>query len=95
MTITRFQLPSARNYFCEMKKTDTGYSLVIFHESEKLVTLSLTNQDINREILRKYAVNSGIEFYALSGPYDAADEILRQWHRHFKEKSILKRIFGK
>ena len=78
-----------------MEKIDSGYSLDFFHEGKKLKRIQISNQDINRETLRRLAINIGIEFYALSGPYDAADEILRQWHKHFKEKGILKRIFGK
>jgi hypothetical protein len=41
------------------------------------------------------AVNVGIDFYALTGPYDFADEILRLWHKNFKKKGILERIFKK
>ena len=36
--------------------------------------------------LRELAVKSGIEFYALSGPYDAADELIRQYKKNFEKK---------
>ena len=78
-----------------MEKIENGYSLVIFREDKRLKKIILSEQDINREILRKHAINIGIEFYALSGPYDAADEILRQWHKYFNKKSFLKRLFEK
>jgi len=56
--------------------------------------MHVTKAQLDREFLRKVAVNTGIEFYALTGPYDVADEILNQWHDHFEKKGFLRRIFG-
>ncbi len=91
----RFQLPSSRNYFCEMSKNPSGYELVFFHSSTKKKTVVISEKQLDRHYLHKIAVNIGIEFYALSGPYDCADEILRQWHKNFEEKGFLQRLFGK
>ena len=91
----RFQLPSSRNYFCEMAKSPTGYELVFFQSSNKVKTVTITERQLDRHYLHKVAVSIGIEFYALTGPYDCADEILRQWHENFENKGFLQRIFGK
>lgn len=91
----RFQIPSSRNHFCEMQKTEEGYRLTFFDVGKKLKTVSISENQIDRESLRKIAVNAGIEFYALTGPYDCSDEILRQWHKHFKRKGLLGKLFGK
>ena len=91
----RFQLPSSRNYFCEMTKTSSGYELIFFQSSTKLKTVIISERQLDRHYLHKTAVGIGIEFYALTGPYDCADEILRQWHKNFENKGFLQRIFGK
>ena len=91
----RFQLPSSRNYFCEMSKNPSGYELVFFQSSNKVKTVAITERQLDRHYLHKVAVSIGIEFYALTGPYDCADAILRQWHKNFEKKGFLQRIFGK
>jgi hypothetical protein len=91
----RFQVPSSRNYFCEIKSEKTSYHLIFFHVGKKINEKSFTEDQLDREYLRKLAVNVGIEFYALTGPYDFADEILRLWHKHFKKKTLLERLFRK
>ncbi|MFX0084472.1 MAG: hypothetical protein ACFFAU_02260 [Candidatus Hodarchaeota archaeon] len=91
----RVQVPSSRNYFCEIKSEKTGYHLTFFHIGKKINELSFTEDQLDREYLRKLAVKVGIEFYALTGPYDFADEILRIWHKHFKKKSLLEKLFKK
>ncbi|MFX0015688.1 MAG: hypothetical protein ACFFB2_12200 [Promethearchaeota archaeon] len=91
----RFQVPSSRNHYCEMQKTKEGYRLTFFNVATKLKTIEITESQLDREYLRKMAVNSGIEFYALTGPYDCSDEILRKWHKHFKKKGLLRRLLGK
>lgn len=91
----RFQVPSSRNHFCEMQKTKVGYQLTFFNVSEKIKVAEISESQLDREYLRKLAVNTGIEFYALTGPYDCSDEILRQWHKHFKKKGFLQKLLGK
>ena len=91
----RFQLPSSRNYFCEMAESPSGYELVFFQSSTKLKTVSISEKQLDRHYLHKIAVGIGIEFYALTGPYDCADEILRQWHKNFENKGFFQRFFGK
>ena len=91
----RFQLPSSRNYFCEMTKKPSGYELAFFKSINKIKTAFIQEQQLDRQYLHKIAVDAGIEFYALTGPYDCADEILRQWHRNFKEKGFFQKLFGK
>ncbi len=91
----RFQVPSSRNHYCEMRRTKEGYRLTFFNVGRKLKTIEFTESQLDREYLRKLSVNVGIEFYALTGPYDCSDEILRQWHKHFKRKGFLQRLFGK
>ncbi len=88
----RFQIPSSRNYYCEIVKTKSTYKLSFFHVGEKIKELVFFENQLDREFLRKMAVNVGINFYALSGPYDFADEILRLWHKHFKKKGLIERI---
>ncbi len=90
----RFQVPSSRNYFIEMIKSKKGYHLTFFKMGSKLKTITIEENQLDREYLRKLAVNAGIDFYALTGPYDVADEILRQWHKHFKKKGLLRRLLG-
>lgn len=90
----RFQLPSARNHFCEMTKINEGYKLTFFNQERKIRSENITEAQLDREFLRKIAVSSGIEFYALTGPYDVADEILNQWHENFKRKGLFSRLFG-
>ncbi|MFX1507000.1 MAG: hypothetical protein ACFFDC_12925 [Promethearchaeota archaeon] len=77
-----------------MQKTKEGYRLTFYNVGEKIKTVQITESQLDREYLRKVAVNTGIEFYALTGPYDCSDEILRQWHKHFKKKGFLNRLFG-
>ena len=91
----RFQLPSSRNYFCEMAKKPSGYELVFFQSSTKIKTVTVNEKQIDRHYLHKIAVSIGIEFYALTGPYDVADEILRQWQKNFEGKGFFQRLFGK
>ncbi len=91
----RFQVPSSRNYFCEIKNVKTNYYLTFFHEGDKINEKTFTENQLDREYLRKIAVNIGIEFYALTGPYDFADEVLRLWHKHYKKKGLLQRLFKK
>ncbi|UCE12239.1 MAG: hypothetical protein JSV04_08530 [Candidatus Heimdallarchaeota archaeon] len=91
----RFQIPSSRNHFCEMQKTEGGYQLTFFDVGKKLKTVNITEDQIDREYLRKLSVKAGVNFYALTGPYDCSDEILRQWHKHFKKKGFFGRLFGK
>ncbi len=91
----RFQLPSSQNYFCEMKRIETGYELIFYQAITRIKTIHITEAQIDRQFLHKVAVNVGIDFYALTGPYDCADEILRQWHKHFKKKRWIDRIFGR
>ena len=91
----RFQLPSSRNYYCEMTKKPSGYELVFFRSTDKIKTVNLQELQLDRHYLHKLAVNVGIEFYALTGPYDCADEILRQWHENFKEKGFFQKLFNK
>ena len=91
----RFQVPSSRNHFCEMRRIKEGYSLTFFNVGRKIKTVEITESQIDREYLRKLSVNAGIEFYALSGPYDCSDAILRHWHEHFEKKGLLQRLFGK
>ncbi len=90
----RFQVPSSRNYFVEMIKSKIGYQLTFFKMGSKLKTISIEENQLDREYLRKMAINAGIDFYALTGPYDVADEILRQWHKHFKKTGLLRRLLG-
>ena len=89
----RFSIPSSRNHFCEMIKTDNGYKLTFFQESIKLKAFEINEYQINREYLRKISIKAGIEFYALSGPYDSADEILIQWKKNFEKKGFFQRLF--
>jgi len=91
----RFQLPSSRNYFCEMSKTPSGYELVFFQASKMIKNVAISERQLDRHYLHKIAVGIGIEFYALTGPYDCADEILRQWHKNFEDKGFFQRLFGK
>ena len=91
----RFQLPSCRNYFSEMLQIPGGYELTFFDSGEKMKTVQVTEAQIDRQYLYKMVINVGIDFYALTGPYDCADEILRVWHKHFKPRSFLERLFGK
>ena len=91
----RFQLPSSTDYFCEMSGIKGGYKLVFYQSIKKIKTITITEAQLDRQFLHKVTVNVGINFYALSGPYDCADEILRQWHRHFKRKSWKQRLFGR
>jgi len=91
----RFQLPSSRNYFCEMTKKPSGYELVFFQSSTKVKTVIISEQQLSRHYLHKVAVSIGIEFYALTGPYDCADAILRQWQKNFEDRGFLQRLFGK
>ena len=91
----RFQLPSSRNYFCEMTKIPSGYELEFFQSSTKIKTVTISEKQLDRHYLHKIAVSIGIEFYALTGPYDCADEILRRWHKNFEERGFLQRLFGK
>ncbi|UCG03174.1 MAG: hypothetical protein JSW11_04125 [Candidatus Heimdallarchaeota archaeon] len=91
----RFQVPSSRNHYCEMQKIKEGYRLTFFNLGNKIKTFIITESQLDREYLRKLSVNTGIEFYALTGPYDCSDEILRQWHKHFKKKGLLQRFLGK
>ena len=78
-----------------MQKLKEGYRLAFFNVGGKIKTVEITESQLDREYLRKLAVNTGIEFYALTGPYDCSDEILRQWHKHFKKKGLMSRLFGK
>lgn len=71
------------------------YDLVFYRENTKIRTAKISDAQLSRQALHKIAVNTEINFYALTGPYDCADEILRQWNKHFKKKSLLERIFGK
>ena len=89
----RFQIPSSRNYYCEIIKTKSVYRMSFFHVGEKIKELTFTESQLDREFFRKMAINVGIDFYALTGPYDFADEILRHWHKHFKKKGLLERMF--
>ena len=91
----RFQVPSSRNYFCEIKNEKTNYYLTFFQEGNKINKKTFTENQLDREYLRKIAVNIGIEFYALTGPYDFADEVLRLWHKHYKKKGLFQRLFKK
>ena len=77
-----------------MAKTKEGYKLNFYNQEKKIQSINITEAQLDREFLRKVAVNTGIEFYALTGPYDVADEILNQWHEHFKKKGLFKRLFG-
>ncbi|MFX0125170.1 MAG: hypothetical protein ACFFAE_16175 [Candidatus Hodarchaeota archaeon] len=90
----RFQVPSSRNHYCEMQKIKEGYRLTFFNVNKKIKTLEITETQLDREYLRKLSVNAGIEFYALTGPYDCSEEILRQWHKHFRKKGFFQRLFG-
>ncbi|WP_455463871.1 hypothetical protein [Candidatus Hodarchaeum mangrovi] len=91
-----FRVPSTSNTSCIMEKDSQKYSLTFYKEGQQLSKIMITEEEINRESLRKVAINSGInDWYSLSGPYDVADEILRVWHRNYKKKSFLKRILGK
>jgi len=91
-----FRVPSTSNTNCIMEKDSQKYSLTFYKEGQQLSKIIITEDEIDRESLRKIAIKSGIsEWYSLSGPYDLADEILRVWHRNFKKKSVLKRILGK
>ncbi|MHA2293813.1 MAG: hypothetical protein ACXACK_16750 [Candidatus Hodarchaeales archaeon] len=76
------------------KISGNGYKLVFFQLGQKIKTFSITENQIDREYLRKMAVNVGINFYALTGPYDVADEILRQWHKYFEKKGFFSRFLG-
>ena len=78
-----------------MQRTKEGYRLTFFNVGKKLKVIEINESQLDREYLRKLAVNAGIEFYALTGPYDCSDEILRQWHKHFKKKGLLRRLLGK
>ena len=78
-----------------MQKTKEGYRLTFFNVGEKIKVVKISESQLDREYLRKLAVNTGIEFYALTGPYDCSDEILRQWHKHFKKKGFFQRLLGK
>ena len=91
----RFQLPSSRNYYCEMTKNPSGYELVFFQSSTKKKKVVIREDQLDRHYLHKIAVSIGIEFYALTGPYDVADEILRQWAKNFEDRGFLQKIFGK
>lgn len=71
---------------------ESSYKLTFFHVAKRIKEYNFTEDQLDREYLRKMAVNVGIEFYALTGPYDFADKILRLWHRHFKKKGLLERI---
>ncbi|MHA1227232.1 MAG: hypothetical protein ACTSPV_10865 [Candidatus Hodarchaeales archaeon] len=92
-----FQVPSSRNTYCELKKLSSGYQISFFKEGRPLKSFKITERDIDREKLRGIAIKAGIDdWYSLSGPYDVADEILRQWHKHFEKKTgLLGRLFGK
>jgi hypothetical protein len=78
-----------------MAKSPSGYDLVFFQSSNKVKTVAISERQLDRHYLHKIAVSIGIEFYALTGPYDVADEILRQWHKNFEDKGFLQRLFGK
>ncbi|MFX0052538.1 MAG: hypothetical protein ACFE8U_14740 [Candidatus Hermodarchaeota archaeon] len=91
----RFQLPSSRNHFCEMSESNGGYKITFFNITRKLKTIEISEAQLDRQYLHKISINAGIEFYALTGPYDTADEILRQWHKHFEKKGFLRRLLGK
>jgi hypothetical protein len=78
-----------------MAKTPTGYELVFSQASSKVKTVIISEKQLDRHYLHKIAVSIGIEFYALTGPYDVADAILRQWHANFEDRGFLHRIFGK
>lgn len=91
----RFQLPSSTNYFCEMVEISGGYELAFYNSGEKMKDVQVTEAQIDRQFLYKLVINVGIDFYALTGPYDCADEILRVWHKNFKPRSFLERLFGK
>ncbi len=78
-----------------MSEIKGGYNLVFYQTMTKIKTISITEAQLDRQFLHKMAVNVGINFYALTGPYDCADEILRQWHKHFKKKGWKQRIFGR
>jgi hypothetical protein len=77
------------------KREKERYDLVFYKENTKLRTATISEAQLSRQALHKIAVNTEINFYALTGPYDCADEILRQWNKHFKKRSWLERIFGK
>ncbi|MHA2248094.1 MAG: hypothetical protein ACXADY_24310, partial [Candidatus Hodarchaeales archaeon] len=76
-----------------MRRTKEGYRLTFFNVGKKIKTVEITESQIDREYLRKLSVNAGIEFYALTGPYDCSDAILRQWAKHFEKKRIFTEIF--
>ncbi|MHA1974335.1 MAG: hypothetical protein ACTSW1_15150 [Candidatus Hodarchaeales archaeon] len=92
-----FQVPSSRNTYCELKRLATGYRISFFKEGKALNSYNITEREIDREKLRGLAIKAGIDdWYSLSGPYDVADEILRQWHKHFEKKpGLLHKLFGK
>jgi hypothetical protein len=92
---TRFQLPSSTNYFCEMLQIPGGYELTFYNSGEKMKTVQITEAQLDRQYLYKLVINVGIDFYALTGPYDCADEILRVWHKYYKPRSFLERLFGR
>jgi hypothetical protein len=76
-----------------MTKIKEGYRLTFFNTTRKLKTIEISEAQLDRQYLHKISINAGIEFYALTGPYDAADEILRQWEKHFEKKGFFSRIF--
>jgi hypothetical protein len=75
-----------------MTQTSLGFRLELFSSSTKIRSFQVSEEQFTRETLRKVAANSGIEFYALSGPYDMADEILKQWKKNFQKKGFLQRL---
>jgi hypothetical protein len=78
-----------------MSQIPEGYNLEFYQSMTKIKTISITEAQLVRQYLHKLAINVGINFYALTGPYDCADEILRQWHKHFKKKGWLERLFNR
>lgn len=78
-----------------MQRVKEGYRLTFFNVNKRLKIVEITESQLDREYLRKLSINVGIEFYALTGPYDCSEEILRQWHKHFKKKGFLQRFLGK
>ena len=78
-----------------MTKLPEGYNLEFYQSMTKIKTISITEDQLVRQYLHKLAINVGINFYALTGPYDCADEILRQWHKHFKKKGWIERLLGR
>ena len=57
-----------------MSRIEEGYELIFYRAITRVKTIHITEAQIDRQYLHKVAVNVGIEFYALTGPYDCADE---------------------